>query len=284
MSDKVVSVEDAVATLEDGMTVGIGGWGSRRKPMAFVRAILRTPVKDLTVVSWGGPDLGILCAAGRVRRAVYAFATLDSIPLEPHFRRAREAAAVEATEWDEGMFYAGLLAASLRLPFFPTRAGLGSDVLRINPDLRTVASPYTGEELVAVPALEVDVAFVHVHRADPAGNGAVLGVDPYFDDLWCKAARHAFVSTERIVATDHLLDEGTTRNLTIDRTMVTGVVEAPHGAHFTECEPDYGRDESFQRLYAASAKDPDLWAEFAGTYLDVEDEAAYQEAVARGSA
>ena len=72
------------------MTIGIGGWGSRRKPMALVRAILRSDLTDLTIVSYGGPDVGLLVAAGRVRRVVCGFVSLDSIPLEPHFRRAAQ--------------------------------------------------------------------------------------------------------------------------------------------------------------------------------------------------
>src|SRR5213594_224010 len=98
-----MTAEQMVAQLRDGMTIGIGGWGSRRKPMALVRAILRSPLRDLTVVSFGGPDVGLLCAAGKLRKVVFGFVSLDSIPLEPHFRRARESGAVEATELDEGM-------------------------------------------------------------------------------------------------------------------------------------------------------------------------------------
>ena len=82
--------DEVVAELRDGMTIGIGGWGSRRKPMSLVRAILRSPLKDLTIVSYGGPDIGLLCAAGKVRKAVYGFVSLDTIPLEPHFRVARQ--------------------------------------------------------------------------------------------------------------------------------------------------------------------------------------------------
>src|SRR3954451_15944741 len=177
MADKRTTADDVPAELEDGMTIGIGGGGARKKPMALVRAILRSPVRDLTVVSYGGPDVGLLCAAGKVRRVVYGFVSLDTIPLGPHFRAARQAGAIEATELDEGMLQWGLYAASLRLPFLPTRAGLGSDVLRVNPQLRTVRSPYDdAEELVAMPALRLDVALVHVNRADAAGNAQVLGV------------------------------------------------------------------------------------------------------------
>ena len=279
MIDKRCTLDDAVAEVRDGMTVGIGGWGSRRKPMALVRALLRSPARDLTVVAYGGPDVGLLCRSGKVRRVVYAFVSLDSIPLEPHFRAARQTGAVEATELDEGMMLLGLQAASWRVPFLPTRVGLGSDLLRLDGGLRTVRSPYDdGEELVAVAAFDLDVAFVHANRADAGGTGQFLGVDPYFDDLFCQAARKRFMSCERVVATDALLDEGPVQTLRLNRLMVDGVVETPGGAHFTSCLPDYDRDEAFQRAYAASAKSDEAWDAFRTRYLDV-DEAGYQQLV-----
>ncbi len=277
--DKRVTVDDIVREVRDGMTVGIGGWGSRRKPMAIVRALLRSPVRDLTIVSYGGPDVGLLCRAGKVRRVVYAFVSLDTIPLEPHFRNARQAGSVQTTELDEGMFLLGLQAAAWRVPFLPTRCGLGSDVMRLNPALATVRSPYAdNEELVAMPALELDVALVHMHRGDRGGTGQFLGVDPYFDDLMCMAARKRFMSVERIVETEALLAAAPAHSIRINRLMTDGVVETPHGAHFTECVPDYPRDEEFQREYAATAKSDEAWDAFKARYLDVtEDE--YQAAV-----
>lgn len=280
MNDKRMTVDEAVAEVTDGMTIGIGGWGSRRKPMAFIRALVRKGVKNLTVVSYGGPDIGILCATGQLKKAVYGFVSLDSIPLEPHFRKARQNGTIEAVELDEGMFLLGLRAAAQRLPFLPTRAGLGSDVLKINPHLKTVKSPYDdGEELVAVPASNVDVAFIHMNRADASGNGQALGRDPYFDNLFCMAAKKAFMSCEKIVPTEELVSGGPLQSLVINRMMVSGVVEAPGGAHFTECLPDYARDEKFQREYAATAKDEEAWKAFRAKYLDV-SEAEYQKAVA----
>ncbi|HTZ08331.1 MAG TPA: CoA-transferase [Acidimicrobiales bacterium] len=279
MSDKRTTVEDMAAEVADGMTVGIGGWGSRRKPMAVVRALLRSGARDLTVVSYGGPDVGLLCAAGRVRKAVYAFVTLDSVALDPHFRRARQTGAIDAMELDEGMFYLGLLAASQRVPFLPTRAGLGSDVLRLNPGLATVRSPYGDEELVAVPALELDVAFVHLNRADTNGNGQVLGPDPFFDELFLGAAARRFVTAEKVVAPGGLLDEGPVQTVTVNRLMTDGVAEVPGGAHFTSCPPDYGRDEAFQRRYVTAAAEAESWADFERHFLDA-DEAGYRAAVA----
>ncbi len=280
--DKRTTARDAIGELRDGMTVGIGGWGSRRKPMALVREILRSPVKDLTLVCYGGPDVGLLCAAGKVRKIVYGFVSLDSIPLEPHFRAARQSGAVQAMELDEGMLQWGLYAAASRLPFLPTRAGLGSDVMKLNPQLKTVRSPYQdGEELVAMPALELDVALVHMNRADAGGNGQFLGPDLYFDDLFCLAAKRRFMSCEKIIPTDEFAKGGSVHTLRINRMMVDGVIEAPGGAHFTECPPDYGRDEDFQREYAAAAQDPDAWAAFQARYLDLASEAEYQQAVRR---
>jgi glutaconate CoA-transferase subunit A len=279
--DKRTTESEAVGELRDGMTIGIGGWGSRRKPMSVVREILRSDLKDLTLVTYGGPDAGLLCKAGKVRRIIYGFVSLDSIPLEPHFRAVRQAGAVEAVELDEGMLQWGLYAAALRLPFLPTRAGLGSDVMTVNADwLRTVRSPYDdGEELAAVPAIELDAAFVHMNRADARGNAQFLGPDPYFDDLYCLAAKRRFVSCERLVETADLLKGGSPHTLKLNRSMVDGVIEAPGGAHFTECPPDYGRDEAFQKEYAATAKDPDAWERFFETYLTLDSEADYQRRV-----
>lgn len=253
MRDKRMSAEDVVGALKDGMTVGIGGWGSRRKPMALIRAIMRSRVRDLTIVSYGGPDVGLLCAAGKVRRVVYGFVSLDSIPYDPWFRKAREAGEVAATELDEGMLQCGLRAAGQRLPFLPIRAGLGSDVLRLNPELKTVRSPYGGEELVAMPALQLDVALVHLNRADKCGNAQYLGPDPYFDDLFCMAAAQRFVSCERVVETRELTETAPVQSLLLNRMMVDGVVEAPGGASFTSCAPEYGRDEATQKRYVEEA-------------------------------
>jgi glutaconate CoA-transferase subunit A len=282
--DKRMTLDQVVGELRDGMTIGIGGWGPRRKPMALVRAILRSDLKDLTLVSWGGADVGLLVRAGKVRKLVYAFVSLDTIPLEPNFSKARQEGTIpEVVELDEGMFQTGLRAAAQRLPFLPMRAGLGSDVLVNNPWLKTVTSPYdgpdgTGEELVAVPALNLDVALVHLNRSDVHGNATYLGPDPYFDDLFCMAADRAFVTCEQVVDTAGLTVDTPVQRLLLSRMMVRGVVETPNGAHFTTCTPDYERDEKFQKAYAAAAADDETWAAFEQRFLSG-DEDAYQAAV-----
>jgi glutaconate CoA-transferase, subunit A len=290
MADKTTTVDEIVSELSSGMTIGIGGWGSRRKPMAVVRAICRSGLENLTIVAYGGPDVGLLCATGKATKVVCAFVTLDSTPLDPHWRAARQAGRVELSEIDEGMFFLGLQAASWRVPFLPARAGLGSDVPRNNPDLRTVRSPYgTGSpylhhpddadvELTAVPALHLDAAIIHTNSADTAGNAQILSPDPFFDDLFLGAADKRFVTAERIVENGTLSELGPLSSIAIHRLQTDGVAASPGGAHFTANPPDYGRDESFQKEYAASAKDPDDWATFRARYVDVPED-DYQAAV-----
>jgi glutaconate CoA-transferase, subunit A len=288
VSDKRTSLDEAVAHVKSGMTVGIAGWGSRRKPMAFVRALLRTDVTDLTVVTYGGPDLGLLCAAGKVKRVYYGFVSLDSPPFyDPWFAKARTSGTIEAREMDEGMLRCGLQAAAQRLPFLPIRAGLGSSVLDFwEGELQTVTSPYPTskasgaghEKLIAMPALRLDAAFAHLNLGDAQGNAAYSGIDPYFDDLFLMAAEKRFLSVERIVPTEELVKAVPPQALLINRMMVDGVVEAPGGAHFTTAAPDYGRDEKFQRHYAQAASTEEGWQRFVQNYLSGSED-DYQAAV-----
>lgn len=276
--NKRMTPAEVVAELRDGMTVGIGGWGARRKPMALVRELLRSPIKDLTVVAYGGPDVGLLCSAGKVRRLIYGFVSLDLIPLDAHFRAARQAGRIDTMELDEGMLQWGLKAASLRLPFLPTRAGLATDVEKLNPDLKTVRSPYgDGETLLAMPALTLDAALVHVDQCDERGNGQILGPDPYFDDFFCGAAKRRYVSCERVVTTEELLASGCIHTLHLDRGMVDGVIEAPFGAHPTSCTPRYGIDLDHLKTYSAATTE-DGWKDYRARFVDVTD-AEYRAAV-----
>ncbi|WP_026917481.1 CoA transferase subunit A [Gordonia shandongensis] len=288
-TDKTSSLDDVVADLSDGMTIGIGGWGSRRKPMALIRAIARSDVKDLTVVTYGGADLGLLCAAGKVRRAYYGFVSLDAKPFyDPWFAKARTSGTIEAREMDEGMIKCGLQAAAARLPFMPIRAGLGSAVTEFwGDELKTIDSPYPDPDgrtqtLIAMPALKLDAAFVHLDVADPHGNAAYTGVDPYFDDLYLASAQRRYLEADQVVSTSELVDSVARERLVISRMNVDRVVHTPNGAHFT-LAGGYGRDDAFLRHYAESAGDDAGWDAFRSRFLDV-DEATYQTEVARWQA
>jgi glutaconate CoA-transferase, subunit A len=261
--DKRLNARDVVAQLEDGMTIGIGGWGPRRKPMALVREIARSPLRDLTVVAYGGPDVGLLCAAGKVKKVVFGFVSLDVIPLEPHFRRARENGTVDVWELDEGLLQLGLRAAAARVPFLPTRVGLGTDLLRYAPHLRTVRSPYDDNEtLLAMPAIELDAALLHVNAADKMGNTRIDSPDPFFDAWFARAAKRCFVSCEALADSIATPDLELARRNPFERSLVTGVVHAPAGAHPTSCAPAYGWDLPHLKAYCAAATDANQTAAY----------------------
>lgn len=272
--NKEKSATAAISHLRDGMTLGIGGWGPRRKPMALVREILRSPLKDLTVVSYGGPDVGMLCAAGKVKKLIFAFVTMDAIPLEPYYRKARESGAIQVEEYDEGMFEWGLRAAGMRMSFLPTRCGLATDVLAKNPRLKTVASPYAdGEVYVAMPALKLDAALIHVNEADRLGNTLLHGHDVFFDHLFARASDHTVVSTE-VLHEKLELDAESARQNPFERYLVQSVVHAPCGAHPTYFGPDYGWDMEHLKRYNASAGEDGGWQKYVDEFVK-DGETAY---------
>jgi glutaconate CoA-transferase, subunit A len=276
--DKRITSDAFVASLTDGAVIGIGGWGPRRKPMQLIRAILRSPLKDLTIVTYGGPEVGMLCAAGKVRKLVFGFVSLDAIPLEPYFRKARESGTLDILELDEGMLQWGLKAAALRLPFLPTRVGLGTDVER-HGGFATVTSPYAdGQTLLAMPAIPLDVALIHVTRADRLGNVQALGPDTYYDEVYARAAARTFVSAEQVVERMDLSHPEDAKASIVERCFVTGVIEAPLGAHPTSMPPDYGWDIGHLKSYAASAAAPDGWHAYRSDVIG-DSEAAYLDRV-----
>ena len=266
--DKRMSLDEVIGSLSDGMTLGIGGWATRRKPMELVRAIVRSSLQDLTIVSYGGPDVGLLAAAGKIRKLIFAFVSLDHYPLEPHFRAARQAG-LQVLELDEGLLHWGLRAAAMKLPFLPTRIGLGTDIVK-QPVFRTIVSPFEdGEELLAMPAIKLDAALLHVHRADRKGNLLTLSTDPFFDELMARAAERVFVTTEKLTSTADLEMQKHARFNLIERSAITGVVETPFGAHPTSAAPDYQLDLGHLKTYVDSASSPDAWAAYRNRFIDV---------------
>lgn len=253
--NKIVSYKDVVDQLSDGMIIGIGGWGARRKPMSLIREICQSDLKDLTVVSYGGPDVGLLCAHKKIKKLIFGFVSLDMIPLEAHFRLARQNNEIDVMELDEGMVQWGLRAAAMNLPFLPTRVGLGTDVLTSNPELKLTKSPYAdAEELVAMPALNLDVALLHVNKSDEKGNTQIIGPDPFFDELFARAAKKTFISSEEVVSTSELGGKDGAIFNRFERSLVTGVLHSPCGAHPTSCAPNYGFDLKHLKEYSDAAK------------------------------
>jgi glutaconate CoA-transferase subunit A len=272
--NKFMTAAEMVAQLKSGMTIGVGGWGPRRKPMALIREIVRSDLKDLTIVAYGGADIGMLCAAGKVKMAVYGFVSLDAIPVEPYFRKSRQAGAIAVTEVDEGNLLIGLRAAGQRLPFLPTRVGLGTDVMTYNPEFKTVTSPYAdGEVFLAMPALNLDVALVHADRGDRLGNTQTEGPDVYFDDVFARAAEKTFVSCEEVYDRLDLEHSDKAKHNLYERYLVTGVIHAPYGAHPTSYPTRYGWDMDHFKAYSASAGEEGGWQKYKAEFIDGGEEA-----------
>ena len=265
MTDKVLNLQEVIAQIHSGDTIAIGGWGPTRKPMALLKAIVRSKVKDLTVISFAGIDLDMLVGAGKVKKAIYPFVSLEGAPgAIGNFRRARQEASIDFMELSEYMVIAGLKAAANRLPFYPTRSGLGTDILTMNPDIEVIEAPYTKEKLVAMPPLEPDVALIHVNTADPEGNAQILG-DPFCDYIIVKAAKKVFLSCEKIVSTIQLKkDPG---NVVIKSPWVAGVVETVRGAHPGSCYPNYNPDEAHLKEYGSSTADPEAFKAYLDKYI-----------------
>ena len=277
--NKVQTAAAAISAIKDGMTIGIGGWGPRRKPMALIRELLRSDSKDFTIVSYGGADVGMLCAAGKVKKLIFAFVSLDFIPLEPFFRIARQSGDIDVMEIDEGLILMGLRAAAWRIPFIPTRVGLGTDVVTRNTDdLKIIDSPYDHKDWLAMPALHLDVSLIHVNAADQRGVCQIKGPDLYMDDWFARAAKHTIVSCEELVPAEYFSHGDEARHVHWERTMTQSLVHLPGGAHPSSCNPCYGYDQAHLQTYAACAKDGGFGA-YSARFLSGADEADYQRTV-----
>ena len=172
-------------------------------------------------------------------------------------------------EIDEGMLNLGLTAAGMRLPFHVTRSGLGTDALRLNPDIKTIKSPYSDETLVAMPAIHLDVALLHVHETDPSGNSFIFGPDYFFDEQFARAASRVIISSEKIIQTEEINAEKTIWNR-FERSLVTNIVEAKFGAHPTSAAPDYGFDKTHLEEYSNSTE-PDSWKKYFDTFINIKN-------------
>jgi len=248
--DKVQTPADAIAAIRDGMTIGIGGWGPRRKPMALIRELLRSDVKELTVVAYGGADVGMLCAAGKVKKVIFAFVSLDFMPLEPGFRAARESGAIDVMEIDEGLMLLGLRAAAWGVPFIPTAVGIGTDVVNHNPDIKLIDSPYDDKAWLAMPALKLDVALIQASHCDRRGVCSIESPDHYMDDWFARAAAHTIVACESIVEGSYFNDPEKARQVFWERAVTQSVVVTPGGAHPSSNDPSYGFDVAHFGVYA----------------------------------
>ena len=214
--------------LTSGMCVALGGLATACHAMVAVRHIVRRGLRDLTVVgsAVGGLDVDLLVGAGCVRKVVSPYVGAEALaPIGPFFRAAAERGEIEVWECDEGQYYAGLQAAGQMLPFMPCLGGVGTSFPELNPDLKVFADPVAGRTLIAVPAIEPDVALLHAACADPYGNVQFVGTG-YADRLLWRAATRTLVQVERVVSNEEIRRAPERTAL-----LAHGVLRAPFGAH-----------------------------------------------------
>jgi glutaconate CoA-transferase, subunit A len=256
LRDKVMSLEEAAGLVKDGEHVGIGGCHTSRTPFAMIWALIRARKKDLVISrSIASTEGDLVLASGITRHVITSWFTQGIVwGVSKVMRHYTENQLAHFEEWSHMSIGLRYRAGAMGLPFIPSRSMLGSDVIkRLGDRVRTMACPFTGEELVLLPALNPDVVLIHAQRCDPYGNAQIDGLQ-FMDIDMAMAANRVILTTERIVSNDQI-------RRTPDRTRipfftVEAVVEVPMGSAPHEC---YGLYEPFfphLDEYAARSKDP----------------------------
>ena len=196
----LVGLEEALADVGDGATIGIGGAVTAAHPMALVRELARRRLRGLTVVApTAGLDVELLIAAGCVATLYTCYVGFEGVAaVGPLYRRAVESGEIEVQDMDEGHCIAALRAASQRLPFMPWRGGVGTAFPELNDGIVAFADPVAGEELLAIPALPLDFGLVYAETADEFGNARPYG-SGNMDHLIGSAADRVIVQVDRVV-------------------------------------------------------------------------------------
>ena len=256
-SSKVVPLESLGDLVADGESVAFGGGWFANHPMAAVRQLIRAGRKDIHAITVvGSADMDLLAAAGVLGHLSFSMVTLEAFGLAPNVRKAIESGAVPFTEFTGLGLLIGLEAQGRGVPFLPYRGPFGSDIPAKYPDIyKTVACPFTGEELTAVRALQPDVAIVHALRADAEGNAQWDGTSGP-DVEMAKAAKRVIVTCEEIVPREEIV--ATAHMTKLPGYYVDAVIEAPFGAHPTSHVPRYAMDAWELMDYAAAASSPDF--------------------------
>jgi glutaconate CoA-transferase subunit A len=256
----LTSLAEAVSSIGHGETVFVGGYFHYRHPMAAVREIIRHGKKNLTVIApLSGMEADILIGASCVKKIIFGFLSLDIFGMAPSFRRKIESGEVEHSDYGDLALIRSLEATQRKVGHVAVRAWLGSDMLARHPG--KVVEVF-GEKLLAVPALQPDVALVHAQWADTEGNLAIEG-DSYDVDA-IKAARRTIATVERLVAPQELRAMG---KMIVPRYRVEQLVELPYGAHPSSCFPFYAHDVRHILEYAEAAQTEDALKAYLDHYV-----------------
>jgi glutaconate CoA-transferase subunit A len=261
MIDKCISMAAAAELVKPGDMLALGGMTLYRRPMAFVRALLQRHLAssvpgDLTLLAFtAGLESDLLLGAGMIRRVRTCYFGLEIFGLAPMFTYLANRGEIEIIEETEASISFGLRAQMAGIHFMPGRGWLGTDLPKLRPDVRTVIDPYSGEELMAFPAIKADIAVIHALQADPEGN-AVIGDNKGIDGELSLTADTVIITAEEIVPALTKAD--------LAAPWIDAVVLAPGGAVPTSCHPRYPLDGDALLAYTEQVSDPASWQ----AYLD----------------
>ena len=263
MQEKLTTLDRAITLVNNGDVVALQNMATQAAPMALVRELIRQEKRNLgLVVLVGGMAVDWLAAAGVIDRLIGAAVSMEQFGLCQQYRQAVESGRIRVEEISETILNARLGAGARNLPFLPTRGGIGSDLIALNPEnLKMLEDPFGGFPVLACRALVPDVALIHAHRADRYGNIQYEPTVQWPDiGIMPKAAKRVLVTAEEIVDTEVLRRHP-------DRTilpgfMVDAVVEVPYGAHPTSFPPNYGYDSRFHLEWVDCSRDRQKAAAF----------------------
>jgi glutaconate CoA-transferase subunit A len=216
-----------------------------------VRGLIQRRLQNLVIVgaASSGLEIDLLIAAGCAKRVVAPYVGGEGLAaIGPAFRTSAERGLIDVYELDEAMYYAALRAAAQRVPFNPWRSGLGTSFPEINPAIKVFKDPCNGEMLLAIPALNIDVAFLHAAVSDAYGNAQYVG-HGFGDRAIYAAADLTFVQVERVVSNEEIRRDPL-------RTAIPGadgVIRAAFGAHPYASPGHYTEDQEHIRLYVRAA-------------------------------
>lgn len=252
---KLVTISQAINTIQSGDVIAIGGNVLHRAPMALVREIIRQEKKNLKLIKTAGAmDVDMLCLAECVASVDAGFISYETeYSLANHYRKAVQSGNVIGNEHACYTVISALRAASAGIPFMPVKGLQVSDLIDANDYFTRIQDPFSEEMVTVVKAIRPDVAIIHVHEADVNGNAYIE--EPFFDDiLMSRAAKRVIISTERIVAENKF--SFSPNKAQIPHFMVDAVVKIEKGAAPCSCLPIYDINrKSLDAFKAIKGKD-----------------------------
>lgn len=277
LRSKLMNEREAVKRfIHSGDYIGFELYGTVRAPLSIVREIVRRRIGGLRLMGQGLMDADFLIAAGLVTELDITYVGYEAYGLSPILRRAVERGTIRLAEWSNAAITWRMKAAAMGLPFLPARSMLGTDTLARSP-ARTMKDPFTGMDLVLLPALVLDTAVIHVHRADKFGNCQIDGISGFAVEM-SRACKRLIVSAEEIVDTE--VFRATPERTVIPYFLVDAVVKAPFGAHPGETCGAYRRDEPHIKAYLEATRTEESTNKYLAEFVHgVKDHAGYLERV-----